>query len=153
MNTRHPLTQDDFAHDVPEHEWQLQERALREARAQEHGDHALAAYRRIDRALRQPPDARLPSNFAYQVAALAARLPRATGLDLRLERWLLRGLAAAMALGALVAGFAFGDALLAVGDALIASGNGSHGARWIALVGACILLSWGMHGLRALQRR
>lgn len=153
MNTRHQSAHDDFGHDVPEHEWQLQERALREARAQEHGDHALAAYRRIDRALRQPPDERLPSNFAYQVAALAARRPRATGLDLRLERWLLRVLVAAMALGALVAGFAFGDALRAAGDALIASGNGSHAVGWIALVGACVLLSWGMQGVRALRRR
>lgn len=139
-------------HTVPEHEWQLQERALHEARAREDGDDALAAYRRIDRALRQPPAERLPSNFAYQVAALAARLPRIAPLDLRLERWLLRGLVAAMALGAVIAAVVYGSQWLAAGDALAAAGNNPHALGWVLLLGACVLLSWGMQGLRALRK-
>lgn len=117
----------------------MQERAFGKARvgadvdADEPG---LAEYRRVAEALRrEPSEARLPSNFAWQVAQLAQRLPRVAPLDLRLERWLLRSLAAAMGLGALVAAAFFGDAWVRAFDA-----TGSTGV-WLSLLAACCALT------------
>lgn len=146
MNRRHRHRHD---HDF-EREWALQERARSEERASgERAGHdaggdepELAAYRRIARALRQPPAERLPSNFAWQVAQLAARLPRASRLDLRLEGWLVRSLVAAMVLGGLGAAAFYGTDWLRALDATGAAGN------WILLVAACVGLSWLPEGLR-----
>ena len=146
MNSRRPGHDPSHA-DGTADEWALQERAMRDVRAGA-GDGAedpdLAAYRRIARALRTPPAGRLPSNFAFQVAQFAARLPRASRLDLRLERWLERSLAAAMALGALVVGGVYGMDWLRT---LESTDPGVAG--WVGALAACLLLTWGMQGLRA----
>ena len=131
-------------------EWRLQERAMHEARTgarAETADRELAAYRHIAEALRTPPAERLPSNFAFHVAQLAARLPKASRLDLRLEQWLVRGLLAAMVLGGLVVAVLYGASWLRT---LQATGHGAGG--WAATVTACLLLTWGMQGWRALRR-
>ena len=129
-------------------EWDVQERARLAARAgSTAGDDETQAYRRIAQALRTAPPERLPSNFAWQVAQAAARLPRAGAPDLRLETWLLRMLAVAMGVGAIVVSVAHGAAWL---RALDAAGSGV--AAWAAALALCMLLSWGMQSLR-LQRR
>ncbi len=148
MNTRR--TDQPPARDAGlEREWQLQERALHEERtgAAPPEDPAVADYRRIVHALRRPLPERLPSNFAYQVARLAARLPKASRLDLRLERWLVRGLVVALSLGALVAAARYGrDWVRTIETA------GPATTGWLGLLAACLLLTWGMQGWRALRR-
>lgn len=142
MNAKHPGPGHDTA---LEREWQLQERALREERAGLAGaaDPELASYRRIAQALRRAPDERLPSNFAYVVADLAARGMRAARLDTRLEQGLVRALVAVMALGAVVVGVLFGRDWLAALDAY-----GAGTSAWLAAAVACVGLTWGMEGLR-----
>lgn len=163
MNTSDPRQPGRDAPDAPPpaaatpalaREWALQERAQHQARTHEaNGDagdeaRALQAYRRIARALRSEPEGRLPSNFAYEVAQLAARLPRAARLDLRIERWLLRGLVASMAIGALVTTAVYAR------DWIDAAGRTAGGsAGWIATAAACLLLTWLMEGLPGLLRR
>lgn len=140
---RHPRHDPDF-----EREWALQERALAEERAghaegeSPAGGPALIEYRRIVRALRQPAAERLPSNFAWQVAQLAERLPRASRLDLRLEAWLVRSLIAAMVLGGLAVAALYGLEWLRALDATGSAGN------WLMLVAACVGLSWLPEGWR-----
>jgi hypothetical protein len=130
-------------------EWQLQERALREEREgiEASDDPEVADYRRIAHALRRPLPERLPSNFAFQMAQLVARLPKVSRLDLRLERWLVRGLVGAMVLGGGVATAVYGRDWLA---ALEAGGSGA--GKWIVAAGACLLLTWGMQGWRAFRQ-
>lgn len=135
-----------------EQEWNLQERAFVEERAIEKRasaeargapeDADTAAYRRIVRALRRPPAERLPSNFAWQVAQLAARLPRPSRLDLRLESWLVRGLVAAMVLGGLAVAGVYGLGWLRALDASGSAGN------WLLLVAGCVALTWLPEGWR-----
>lgn len=151
MNRRH-RHRHGHDHDL-EREWALQERAFSAERvSEEHTGHdagsnepGLAEYRRIARALRRPPAERLPSNFAWQMAQLAARLPRASRLDLRLESWLVRSLAAAMVLGGLVVAALYGMDWL---RALDATGNAGN---WVLLVAACVGLSWLPEGWRRLS--
>lgn len=135
--------------DAEAREWDLQERALREARDGAQGDAPspeLAAYRRIAGALRVPPPERLPSNFAFQVAQLAARLPGARRLDTRLELWLVRSLVAAMGVGGVVVAAIYGAGWLHAVQSTGAAG-------WAATLAACLLLTWGMQGWRALRHR
>ena len=143
MNPRRPDNEQTQG-DAFEREWALQERAMRELRAgmPGDGDPELAPYRRIARALNTPPSERLPSNFAWQVAQLAARLPRVSRLDLRLEQWLVRGLVTAMALGGLVVAAVYGAGWLA---ALDASGTSGH---WLLVIGGCVALTWMPDALR-----
>lgn len=127
--------------DVDPREWDAQERARRDARAGRAAsadDPQSRDYARIAHALARPMQARLPSNFAFQVAQLAALLPRPVQLDLRLERWLVRALVGAMALGALVSAVVFGGDVL---HALDAGGAGTAG--WVLLVLACVLPTLG----------
>ena len=139
MNAKHPRP----GTDAFEREWQLQERARRDERGELAGDPDIAAYRRVARALRQPQPDRLPSNFAYTVAALAERGLRAARLDTRLEQALVRALVAVMVLGALVVAVLFGRDWLAALDAF---GTGASG--WVATAVACVALTWGVEGLR-----
>jgi hypothetical protein len=121
-------------------EWSAQERALAEERAGlplDAGDPQLRGYRLVAHALAQPPQAQLPPGFASHVARLAAQSARPA--DTRLERNLLVMLAAAMALAALAATFAYGTQWLpsldqgAVGQ-LLAS-------PWAWALAACLGLS------------
>lgn len=78
-------------------EWEVQERAASEERsgAASTGDRNVDAYRLVARALRAPPLAPLPSDFAARTAARARAL-RAT--NERVEVWLERGLMALLLL-------------------------------------------------------
>lgn len=148
MNTR-PPGQPSSKADAAAREWALQERATRDVREGADGeanDADLAAYRRIAHALRTPPAERLPSNFAFQVAQLAARLPKPSRLDLRLEQWLVRGLVGVMALAGLVVAAIYGAGWLST---LESTGTGAGG--WAASVGACLLLTWALQGWRSLR--
>lgn len=130
-------------------EWEAQERARVDALAGTRvpgEDVEAQAYARIAQALRAPLPERLPSNFAFHVAQLAARLPRAARLDLRLERWLVRGLVAAMALGGLVTAAVYGAGWLRTLDA-----DGAGAAGWALLLAACVLPTLGLEAWRALR--
>jgi hypothetical protein len=148
MNTRPPWN-DPSRIDADAREWELQERARSDVRDAIAGDAVpsdFAAYRRIAQALRSPPPARLPSNFAFQVAQLAARVPKARRLDTRLEQWLVRSLIAALSVGGLVVAALYGADWLRTVEATGAGG-------WAATVAACLLLTWAMQGWRALAAR
>lgn len=121
-----------------EQEWLLQERAceeVRHVRPSDASEPGLAEYRRIAHALRREPGQRLPSNFAWQVAQMAQRLPNASRIDTRLERWLLLGLMVAMAAGVLLTALAFGSQLM-----LGFSAAGRTG-QWGVLVLACLAVT------------
>lgn len=150
MNTRPPW-EDPLRIDADAREWELQERARSDVREGIAGDAVpgdFAAYRRIARALRTPPPERLPSNFAFQVAQLAARAPDLRRVDLRLEQWLVRSLLVVLAAGALVVAVIYGGGWL---RALDATGTGVAG--WLGTAAACLLLTWGMQGWRAVAGR
>lgn len=150
MNARPPW-ESDSPMDADAREWELQERARSDVRDGLAGDAVpgdFAAYRRIAHALRTPQPERLPSNFAFQVAQVAARLPKASRLDLRLEQWLVRSLVAAMVVGGLVVAAIYGAGWL---HALDATGTGMAG--WAATAALCLLLTWGMQSWRALAER
>lgn len=134
-----------------ETEWRLQERA-KDALDAPDGDAAsadgmLADYRRIARALRTAPAERLPSNFAWQMAQRVSRAYASSRLDLRLERWLVRGLAVALGLAGLVAALVYGAAWL---RALAEAGHDA--GAWVALVAACMAASWAPEALRHWRR-
>lgn len=130
-----------------EREWQAQERALREARAGVAGpaeaeDPALAQYRAIARTLREPPAVALPAGFAADVARRAQA--RAAAPEAGLERWLVRALVAAFAIGALAVLGIYGARLLAALDAAA----GAQGMQWLGLLAGCVALSWSFDWLR-----
>ena len=131
-----------------EHEWRLQERALREERlhAGDGGDPELAAYRHVVRALREPlPDA-LPVDFAKSVAAQAARLPaRGEGA---LERWLMRALVAAFVASALYFVANDGGAWLHASLSLLPAADAVDMRNWGLALGACLFATWAFGRLR-----
>ena len=125
-----------------EREWRLQERALREERlhAGDAGDPEIAAYRRIVRALRQPPPDALPADFAQGVAARAARLPaRGEGAG---ERWLVRGLVVAFAASALYFVADDGGAWLRASLSLLPDADVGALRSWGLALGACVAMTW-----------
>ena len=134
----------------PEHderEWQAQERALREVRdgpGMPSEDSAVAQYRDIANALRQPPHATLPADFAASVARIAAgRAPVPAG-ETRFEQVLVRVLAALFVLSALLAFGIYGGRLLAMLQAATDAG----GLRWVLGLATCIGLSWSLDWMR-----
>jgi anti-sigma factor RsiW len=84
----------DFDTEREQREWDAQESALRAERegARAHDDAAVAEYRLIARALRNPPRSPIPSDFAARVAASVERSSR--GSNESIELWLERGLVA-----------------------------------------------------------
>lgn len=87
-----------------EREWALQERAARAERLRldESSDPALQRYRIVMRALRQPLDENLPTDFASTVAMEARRRAAAdTRLELYLS-WALLGVLVGMLIGVAV---------------------------------------------------
>lgn len=128
-----------------EREWQAQERALLNERLgidAGQDDALVARYRTIARALRQPPAGGLPSNFAYEIARVAALQVQPVEVDSRVERWMMRALVGVMALaGAFVAAIQGGDWLRASGELLGASGLGA--GNWIFAVVACVAMTFG----------
>ena len=95
-------TERDFDEERERREWQAQENALRAERAGARaGDSDVAQYRLVARALRSPPLAPIPSDFAARVAASAERSAR--GANESVEMWLERGLVALLLLAGVAA--------------------------------------------------
>jgi hypothetical protein len=139
---------------IDEHEWQAQERALREERAgaiAAGDDPLLARYRQVARALRRPlPDA-LPADFARSVAQRVATAHAAP--DMRLEQQLLRVLSLLLAVSAIAAMALYGGQWLRAFAALSSSlpiGSASAGLafNWTLALAACLGLSWSFERLR-----
>ena len=89
---------------IPEAEWQAQERALRAERLglSTHADDATAhAYRAVARALRQPLPDPLPGDFAQRMARMV-QPSRAVSMDERVLAWLIRGLLLALGVSTLI---------------------------------------------------
>lgn len=139
---------------IDEREWQRQEDALRAHRAGASAaqDARDADYRRIARALATPPDAPLPSNFAY---AQAQRIEAIAAARRREDARFVRRLKAAFALGyggaVLLALFVFRDALFGgihPADAL------AGGGAWLPWLLLCAGIVGGMQmSSRRLRRR
>jgi anti-sigma factor RsiW len=131
-----------------EHEWRLQERALREERlhAEDGGDPDVAAYRRIVRALREAPADALPPDFAEAVAAQAARLP-ARG-ESSLERWLMRMLVAAFVVSALYFVANDGGAWMRASLSLLPKADVMALRSWGLALGGCVAMTWAFGRLR-----
>lgn len=130
-----------------EREWQAQERALRETRdecAVPSEDSMLARYRSIADILRQPPHARLPADFAASVARMAARQTPVPLTETTLERVLVRVLATAFAVSALLALGIYGGRLLA----LLQAATDAGGLRLALGLATCIGLSWSFDWMR-----
>ena len=134
---KHPTDQPHPAFD--EHEWQAQERAMQDARnsVATTGNDALAArYRAVSQALRQPPMAAIPMDFAARVARRAATMSEAA--DERFERVLVQVLLALLGLSVGVISVLYGSQWLhAIGQAM-PSGSGA----WMGLLVACGGLHW-----------
>ena len=116
---------------VSEQEWRAQEQAL------------SAPARRADvllaRALRTTPVPQPPPGFAAEVAALAAARPRAaTADDGRVERALLHGLLAVLAMSTLVVLAWFGGQWWDLARGAL----GAQAVQLSLLGAACLLLSW-----------
>lgn len=122
---------------LDEREWQAQEQALRDERlglAASGSDAPDAHYRAVARALREPPAASLPPDFARQVAGLAkAQAPLARDAT-RFERTMLNLLGAALAMSGIVALTMYGGDVLAGMDMRI--------VRWGLPLAACVALTW-----------
>ena len=135
-------TERDF--DEREHrEWQAQERALRAERARERapGDPAMAQYRLIARALRDPPLAPLPSDFAVKTAA---RVVGAQTLGERVDVWLGRALLALLLLAGVAALYVYnGDSLREISLSVSerAAFRMQTLASWGMAIAACVALS------------
>lgn len=123
-------------------EWAAQERALAAERAGlplEEADQTTLGYRWMARALAQPPQERLPADFARRVARQAARTTPAAAPDGRFERNLLALLAAVFALAGVAAVVLYGQAWLPSLD------RGAAGAwlsrPWLWVLVACLGLT------------
>ncbi len=125
--------------DVEERDWLAQERALAPAG----GDRRDAL---LAQALRTQPMVSPPPDFAADTARLVAPGRAVRGDDGRLERLLLNGLFAAMALGTLVAALAYGGQWLALASRSLGAG----GMQWALAGAACVALSWALGGARRL---
>lgn len=132
---------------IDEREWQLQERALHEERtgAGPGEDPALADYRRVARALRNPVPPGLPADFAVRVAARAEGRRRTQG---RLEEVLTQLLLAALGIAGGVVAVESGGAWLQDAAALLPRQTLGLGLPWGLAILACLGLSWSMEHLR-----
>ena len=134
---KHPIDQPQPTFD--EHEWQAQERAMQDVRNSvvTTGHDALSArYRAVSQALRRPPMAAIPMDFAVRVARQAATMSAAA--DERFERVLVQVLVALLGLSVGVISVLYGSQWPhAIGQA-IPNGSGS----WTGLLVACGGLHW-----------
>lgn len=134
---KHPTDQPQPAFD--EHEWQAQERAMQDVRnsVSTTGNDVLSArYRAVSLALRQPPMAAIPMDFAARVARQAGTMSAAA--DERFERVLVQVLLALLGLSAGVISVLYGSKWLHAISQAVPSGSGS----WIGLLVACGGLHW-----------
>ncbi|MEO5565446.1 MAG: hypothetical protein ABIR05_02120 [Luteimonas sp.] len=148
---------------VDQHEWDLQERALREER--DHvpaptADLVLDQHRAVARALRQAPESGPPADFARSVALcveqasapgsqrVEARLP-----DPRVELWLLRGLALVFAGATLGAVARYGREWFEGVAPLLVVANAGTTANWLLALLACVGVSWSLDWMRVIGTR
>ncbi|MGN6513854.1 MAG: hypothetical protein ACTHKZ_09855 [Lysobacteraceae bacterium] len=141
MNIHHIDPHGHADESIDEHEWQLQERALREERdgAPRGEDPALAQYRQVARALRAPLAEALPAGFAAQVAARAQARARADG---RLEQVATQLLLAALAFAGVVTAMLYGGEWWRASRALLPATQGGLLVQWGLAVAGCLGLSW-----------
>ena len=124
-------------------EWEAQERAVADERsgAPSTGDRNVDAYRLVARALRAPPLAPLPSDFAARTAARARALHAGNE---RVEVWLERGLLALLLLAGAAALFTYNRDWLRELDLSVPEGA-AMGIRivagWAIAVAACLGIS------------
>ena len=132
---------------VDDHEWQLQERAWREERdgAATSDDPALADYRRVARALREPMPHGLPPDFAARVAARAEARRRTAS---RVEDVLTQVLLAALGIAGGVVAVQSGGSWLHAATARLPAQDLGLGLHWGLAILACLGLSWGTEHLR-----
>lgn len=138
-----------------EREWTAQERALREERAGAPAsrDTRIAEYRTIARALRVPPLAPVPADFAKRTAALAEESTAALGaestaaqarlderLEARLQAALLASLALAGVVGTVMLGGRWLPASIRAAAGPVASGLGPL-VSWGGALAVCVALS------------
>jgi hypothetical protein len=129
---------------VDEREWQAQERAMRaERNAVPLGDDTQAApYLGISRALREPPMAPLPMDFAADVARHVQAAQDANAE--RFERILMHALIAVLGVSAGVLCVIHGAQWLrAIGNAMP-----DGGGTWLAVVATCAGMHWTMERWR-----
>lgn len=127
---------------VDERVWQAQEQALRAAHDRlGEPDAAALADRRLLRALREPPLAPLPADFAAEVARLAAPAATTRTVDARLERLLGVGLGIALGAAALMQGLEQGAEWLRI-VAEQASPLPPGTLRLGVALAACVGCSW-----------
>jgi hypothetical protein len=139
-----------------EREWQAQERALRAERLglDPHGDDArVRRYRLLARALREPPTASLPADFASQVAARAARSARARQLrGGSLETVLLAGLPGALVLTGGVALAMYAPSWLPAVRLSVPTVD-PQSLHWSLAFAGCLGLSWLLGALKPRNHR
>ena len=135
-----------------EHEWQMQERALREQRSGIAGgdDPVLAQYRQVAGALRQPSIGAPPPDFARAVAAAVAVASGAP--DMRLELLLLRTLCGLLGVSAIVAVVLYGGQWLPAFAATLPAMATGTAFNWALALGACLCLSWSFGRLQRVLR-
>ena len=134
---------------IDEHEWQAQERALREERAgaiAAGDDPLLARYRQVARALRRPLSDAPPADFARSVALRMATAHAAP--DMRLEQQLLRALSLLLAVSAIAAMALYGSEWLRAFAAVLPSLAVGTALNWALALAACLGLSWSFERLR-----
>ena len=136
---------DDAAFDA--REWQLQERATREEcdGAPASDDPALAQYRRVARALREPLPHAVPDDFAARVAARAEARRRTAS---RVEDVLTQLLLAALGIAGGVVAMRSGGTWLEEATARLPVQDLGLSLQWGVAIAACLGLSWGMEHLR-----
>lgn len=131
-----------------ENEWLAQEIALDRERRQmdgAHDDALVAGYRKIARALAEPPASILPADFASR---MARRVDQRIEIDARFEQRLVSVLVICFALSGVVVAWIYG------GDWLQASAQfappGGAAIKWLAAALACVGMSWaaGLFGRR-----
>lgn len=126
-------------------EWQAQESALRAERGGERseGDPAVAQYRLIARALRDPPLAPLPSDFAVSTAA---RVAGAQAANERIDVWLGRALLALLLVAGVAAVLVYNGDLLRELSVSVPERTALRMqtlASWGMAIAACVALSSG----------
>lgn len=142
-NTDDPVTP--FDNPAHEREWLAQERALLCERLQgapSSGDARIQSYRLLARALREPPPATLPADFAQVVAARATARPvqRAVA-ESRFEFVLTLVLGLVLIVAAGVVMTLYGTAWLPAFHAILPAPE-TPAKGWLLALGSCIAASW-----------
>ena len=136
-----------------QHEWEMQERALREEQvgANSGGDEPIVQeYRFLARALRTPPLDPIPHDFAVQTASLIeSRHVTADRFEAYVQTVLVVLLAVLGAVPVVAFGVQWRSGLLQAW----ATPAGAASLNWIALTAACIAFSIGIQGWLLPRRR